>query len=93
KRLSGRRICSSCGASFHTRFKPPIKEGICDKCGQPLIIRSDDEETTVINRLKVYHENTEPLKDYYSKLGKLRVVDGHKDIAETTRLTLAALEV
>ena len=91
-RLTGRRTCPKCGASYHLEHKAPAVPGVCDRCGEPLIIRSDDEESTVITRLKVYHETTEQLKDYYRAKGKLRVVDGQDEIADTTRVVLAALE-
>ena len=93
ERISGRRSCPKCGATYHTVYKRPRVEGVCDKCGSGLVIRSDDEEATVKNRLRVYHEKTEQLKDYYGRNGKLREVSGKQDIADTTRATLAALEV
>ncbi|MEA5050413.1 MAG: adenylate kinase [Oscillospiraceae bacterium] len=93
ERISGRRSCPKCGATYHTVYKRPRVEGVCDKCGSGLVIRSDDEEATVKNRLRVYHEKTEQLKDYYGRTGKLREVSGKQDIADTTRATLAALEV
>ena len=91
-RLSGRRVCASCGASYHLEFKKPAKEGICDVCGGELIQRKDDHPDTVLDRLKVYHEQTEPLKDYYAGKGLLKVVEGQEDVAETSVLTLKALE-
>lgn len=91
-RITGRRTCPKCGASYHIQFKAPAKEGICDRCGEKLVTRSDDEESTVRTRLQVYHETTEKLKDYYRAKGKLRTVDGQVSIADTTRATLAALE-
>ena len=91
-RLSGRRVCSSCGASYHLEYKKPAKEGVCDSCGGELIQRKDDHPDTVLDRLRVYHEQTEPLKDYYSKAGLLRVVEGQEEVAQTTALTLKALE-
>lgn len=93
ERISGRRVCPSCGASYHVIYNPPVQEGVCDKCGGLLVTRSDDQESTVKTRLRVYHESTEQLKDYYSKTGKLREVIGQEEIADTTRETLAALEV
>ena len=90
-RMSGRRVCPSCGASYHTEYKKPEKDGICNACGAALVIRKDDEPATVIDRLGVYHKQTEPLKDYYAKTGKLRTVIGQEEVADTTRLTLAAL--
>ena len=91
-RLSGRRVCASCGASYHLEYKKPAKEGVCDSCGGELIQRKDDHPDTVLDRLRVYHEQTEPLKDYYSKAGLLRVVEGQEEVARTTALTLKALE-
>lgn len=91
-RMSGRRVCP-CGASYHIEYKKPKQEGICDICGAQLIIRKDDEPATVLDRLHVYHEQTEPLKDYYAKTGKLRTVVGQEEVADTTKLTLAALGI
>ncbi len=93
ERLSGRRVCPGCGNTYHVSFKRPAKEGVCDACGEKLIVRDDDRVETVKTRLKVYHETTEQLKDYYEKQGKLRTVDGRQEVADTTRATLAALEV
>ena len=73
-------------------YKKPAKEDVCDACGGALIRRKDDAPETVQDRLKVYHEQTEPLKDYYAKSGKLRTVEGQEEVADTTRLMLAALE-
>ncbi len=92
KRMSGRRVCSSCGASYHLEYKKPEKEGICNNCGSPLVQRKDDHPDTVLDRLKVYHEQTEPLKDYYQKAGTLKIVEGQEEVADTTALTLKALE-
>ena len=91
-RLSGRRVCSSCGASYHLEYKKPAVQGVCDSCGGELIQRKDDHPDTVLDRLRVYHEQTEPLKDYYSKAGLLRAVEGQEEVAQTTALTLKALE-
>ena len=91
-RMSGRRVCGSCGSSYHTEFKRPEKDGVCDKCGAELVQRKDDHPDTVKERLRVYHEQTEPLKDYYAQTGKLRMVDGQNDIAAITKATFAALE-
>ena len=92
KRMSGRRVCEKCGASYHTEFKKPAKDGICNVCEGKLVIRKDDEPETVMNRLNVYHEQTEPLKDYYAKAGKLLTVEGQQGIEDTTALVLRALE-
>ena len=79
RRMSGRRACLSCGATYHIEHIPPKKEGICDVCGQPLVLRDDDKPETVLNRLKVYHDQTQPLIDFYSKKGVLQSVDGTVD--------------
>lgn len=91
-RMGGRRVCGACGSSYHTEFNRPQKDGVCDKCGAELVQRKDDHPDTVKERLRVYHEQTEPLKDYYSNSGKLRTVDGQNDIAAITKATFAALE-
>lgn len=91
KRMSGRRVCEKCGASYHTEYKKPQKDGICNACGGNLVIRKDDEPETVLNRLSVYHEQTEPLKDYYSKQNKLLIVEGQDDVKDTTALVLKAV--
>lgn len=80
KRLSGRRVCEGCGASYHTDFKPSRVAGKCDKCGGNTVIRKDDEPATVLERLKVYHEQTAPLKDFYAKRGKLETVIGQEEV-------------
>ena len=92
KRMSGRRVCEKCGASYHTEYKKPAKDGICNLCGAALVIRKDDEADTVKNRLNVYHEQTEPLKTYYKNCGKLLCVEGQDKVEDTTRLVLSALE-
>lgn len=76
ERMSGRRACVGCGATYHIQFNPTKVEGICDACGEKLILRDDDKPETVKNRLSVYHEQTQPLIDYYSKKGVLAEVDG-----------------
>ncbi|HBC26375.1 MAG TPA: adenylate kinase [Ruminococcaceae bacterium] len=91
-RMSGRRVCESCGATYHLKYKLPAKEGVCDKCGGTLVQRRDDLPDTVKERLKVYHEQTEPLKSYYAKQGKLFIVEGEEDVADTTRKTLSVIE-
>ena len=92
KRLSGRRVCSACGSSYHLLYKKPAIEGVCDKCAGTLSQRKDDHPDTIRERLCVYHDQTEPLKGYYEKKGKLFIVEGQEEVADTTRLTLAALE-
>ena len=91
-RMSGRRVCEQCGASYHMDYKRPQVEGKCDACGGTLVQRKDDHPDTVKERLKIYHDQTEPLKEFYSKQGKLLVVHGQDEIADTTRLVLEALE-
>ena len=92
KRMSGRRVCPDCGASYHTEYKKPAKDGICNACGAELVIRKDDKPEVVLDRLAVYHEQTEPLKDYYSAKGILKEVEGQEEVADTTALTFKALE-
>ena len=92
KRMSGRRVCEKCGASYHTEYKKPKTDGCCNFCDGRLVIRKDDEPETVKNRLNVYHSETEPLKDYYRNCGKLLIVEGQEEVKDTTRLVLAALE-
>lgn len=84
-RMSGRRACTSCGATYHIVNVPPKKEGVCDKCGETLILREDDKEETVKNRLNVYHEQTQPLIDFYEKKGILKTVDGTRDMMDVFR--------
>lgn len=91
-RLSGRRVCLKCGATYHTEFKKPKTDGVCDACGDTLVQRKDDMPETVLDRLKTYHEQTEPLKGFYEKKGILRVVEGQEEVADTTALTFKALE-
>lgn len=91
-RLSGRRVCLKCGATYHLEYKKPQNDSICDVCGDELVQRKDDKPETVIDRLNVYHEQTEPLKDYYAKTGKLVVVEGQEEVADTTALVFKALE-
>lgn len=91
-RMSGRRVCEKCGASYHLDYKKPAVEGVCDSCAGALVQRKDDHPDTVKARLDVYHNETEPLKSYYDKQGKLTVVEGQEEIEDTTRLVLAAVE-
>lgn len=91
KRMSGRRVCEKCGASYHTEYKKPSADGICDACGGKLVTRKDDEPETVLNRLNVYHEQTEPLKEYYKAQDKLLTVEGQEELECTTALVLKAL--
>lgn len=82
KRMSGRRACIGCGATYHIEHIPSKKEGICDTCGQELVLRDDDKPETVLNRLKVYHEQTQPLIEFYTEKGVLRTVDGTVDMKD-----------
>ena len=79
-RMTGRRVCANCGASYHIVANAPKTEGVCDLCGSELVIRKDDAPETVRHRLEVYHASTEVLKNYYGKQGKLRLVEGNQDI-------------
>ena len=92
-RLSGRRVCSACGASYHLAYKPSAKPDVCDRCGGQLIVRKDDEPATILERLKTYHELTEPLIDFYRTRGKLVVVEGQEQVADTTKLLFSKLGV
>ena len=82
KRMSGRRACLKCGATYHIEHVPPKKEGICDVCGEPLVLRDDDKPETVKNRLDVYHKQTQPLIDFYSERNILKTVDGTVDMMD-----------
>ena len=90
-RMTGRRVCGRCGASYHIVAHPPKIDGICDECGGELVIRKDDAPETVRNRLKVYHSTTEVLKDFYGKLGRLVKVDGCQSIEKANEDILAAI--
>ncbi|MEW6725146.1 MAG: adenylate kinase [Bacillota bacterium] len=91
ERATGRRTCPACGAMFHIRFDPPRQAGICDQCGAQLVQRQDDTEETVGNRLRVYHQQTAPLIDYYRRKGLLAEVDGRQTIDAVEEAILAAL--
>jgi adenylate kinase len=90
-RMTGRRVCGSCGASYHITANPPKIDGVCNLCGGELVIRKDDRPETVRERLKVFHQQTEALKGYYEKLGKLKLVAGNQPIEAVHRDILAAL--
>ncbi len=92
-RLSGRRECKVCRASYHIMYNKPAKEGICDKCGGELICREDDTVETIKNRIAVYHEQTEPIIQYYASQGKLAVVEGRDDVEDTTKAVFEALDI
>ncbi len=91
RRMSGRRACLSCGATYHVEHIPPKKEGICDKCGKELVQRDDDKEETVKNRLDVYHKQTQPLIDFYTKQNILKTVDGTMDMQDVFNAIIAIL--
>lgn len=93
ERMSGRRTCTKCGATYHVVYKAPAKEGVCDVCGEALTTRKDDSPEVVKSRLETYHSETEPLRDFYAKKGILKTVIGQEELADTTRLTLEALGV
>ena len=90
-RMSGRRVCKKCGATFHTKFKPSPNGELCP-CGEPLTIRADDDPEVVKSRLVIYHEQTEPLKEFYAQKGLLKIVEGQEKLEDTTALTTKALE-
>ena len=90
-RMSGRRVCRGCGASYHVEYIPSKVEGVCDKCGGELYVRDDDKAETVANRLKTFHTQTEPLKDFYAEKGILVTVEGQEEVADTTALVFEAL--
>lgn len=90
-RMTGRRVCLKCGATYHIKANPPKQEGICDVCGDTLHIRKDDKPDVVKHRLATYHEQTEPLKDYYGAQGKLKSIDGAQGIEQTKILACQAL--
>ena len=91
ERMGGRRVCSKCGASYHIKARPTKTQGVCDACGAPVVQRADDKPETVRDRLRVYHELTEPLKEYYAGKGLLRTVDNQPTIEATTQVILEAL--
>lgn len=91
-RMSGRRVCLDCGATYHLEYKKPEVDGICNNCGNEVVQRKDDAPETVADRLKIYHNETEPLKEYYNKSGKLYEVMGQEKISDTTKLLFKALE-
>ena len=90
-RMTGRRVCGKCGASYHVVANPPKVEGVCDSCGSELVIRKDDKPETVRKRLEVYHATTEVLKDFYGKLGRLCIVNGDQSIEGANEEILKAI--
>ena len=93
KRMSGRRVCANCGASYHVTANPPRDGANCDRCKTPLTIRADDAPEVVLSRLAVYHETTEPLKDFYIAKGVLKIVDGDGSVEETALRTQEAIGI
>ena len=91
ERMSGRRVCS-CGSSYHVVYNTPIKEGVCDRCGEALYIRADDAAETVKKRLETFHRETEPLKAFYAERGLLLTVEGQEEVADTTALVFQVLK-
>ena len=92
-RMTGRRVCKACGASYHIEANPPKAEGICDICQGELIVRKDDAPETVLHRLKVYHDLTEVLKEFYAQRGKLRLIEGNQPIENANQDILKAIGV
>ena len=92
RRMSGRRACPKCGATYHVEHIPPKQEGVCDECGEALVLRDDDSPETVKNRLEVYHKQTQPLIDHYSKQNILRTVDGTADMKDVFDSIVKLLE-
>ena len=93
ERMSGRRVCESCGKTFHVKHLPSAKGDVCDACDGKLVIRADDDPAVVRSRLEVYHSTTEPLKDYYREKGMLCIVDATDGVEETTKRTFEALGI
>ena len=91
ERMSGRRVCS-CGSSYHIVYNPPLKEGVCDRCGEALYVRADDAAETVKKRLETFHRETEPLKAFYAKKNLLLTVEGQDEVADTTALVFQTLK-
>ena len=91
-RMSGRRTCLTCGATYHVQYNPPKRDGVCDVCGEALVQRADDKPETVLERLRVYHEQTAPLSEFYRSRNMLRTVQGQEELADTTALMLKAVE-
>ena len=92
RRLGGRRLCGKCGTSYHIDYKPTAVAGICDKCQGELVTRADDKPEVIKSRLDIYHEQTEPVKDFYAAKGVLKTVIGQEEIEDTTALTIATIE-
>lgn len=93
ERMSGRRVCTNCGATYNVVFNPTKEEGICDVCKSAVIQRADDAAETVLNRLETYHKQTQPLINYYEKAGKLKVAEGAGEVEETSRRVMKVLGI
>ncbi|WP_024833114.1 adenylate kinase [Ruminiclostridium josui] len=93
QRMSGRRVCTNCGATYNVVFNPTKEEGICDVCKSPVIQRADDAAETVLNRLETYHKQTQPLISYYEKAGKLKVAEGAGEVEETSKRVMKVLGI
>lgn len=91
QRLAGRLVCRECGATYHIQYSPPTGANTCDHCNHLLSRREDDEPATILERLRIYHEQTEPLRDYYASRGKLYPVKGQDTVEATSKLVLAAV--
>ncbi len=92
-RMSGRRVCTNCGATYNVVFNPTKEEGICDVCKSPVIQRADDAAETVLNRLETYHKQTQPLINYYEKAGKLKIAEGAGEVEETSNRVMKVLGI
>lgn len=92
ERMSGRRVCETCGASYHIKFNPSKDGKTCDRDGGALIIRKDDQPEVVLDRLKTYHEQTEPIKGYYAGTGKLKIIDGDLSVEDTTAAVFEVID-
>lgn len=93
ERMSGRRVCTSCGASYHIAYNPTKVEGVCDVCKAPVVQRADDAAETVLSRLETYHKQTQPLISYYEKAGKLKIAKGAHEVEETTAVVMKTLGI
>ncbi len=91
-RATGRRVCKKCGSTYHATFRPTKVEGVCDECGGEVVLRADDEEATVTNRIAVYHKETAPLVDFYEKKGNIVHINGEEDAAVVQEKIFAALD-
>ena len=92
ERMSGRRVCDKCGASYHVVYNPSADQKTCDKDGTPLTLRRDDQPEVVKDRLDTYHTQTEPIKDYYAETGKLKLIAGHEGVDKITALVFGVID-